>query len=335
MNGVPYDFQVAAVNHITRGPDMGIAIGQYAQTRQTPGRIPDAPALVKIQRDSQRAVITWTAPVSNGGYAVTGYRIRVRPTSCLSIPLSGGVPALTTGAIATAVSSYNRQGVGITSRNSYFTTAIAARYTDASANGWNSTVYTVAANAGNTFELPFRFFTTDALFDVAICASNALGLGPELFVSDRYITKAYKPEAPTKLSGQLLKSAALNGGSGAVFISWITPAYYGGTLSTSYGYELQYALIEQTPATGDDSVWFALNLNQQIFGEYVAPAATRTPGTVIMSMYSIYASAGGMIGSSFMQWIRVRATAKSNASGAGALSDTASDWTVACVVTID
>ena len=335
MNGVPYDFQVAAVNHITRGPDMGIAIGQYAQTRQTPGRIPDAPALVKIQREFQRAVVTWSLPISNGGYALTGYRIRVRSTSCLSILLSGGVPALTASAIATTVSSYNRQGVGVSSKNSYFTPAISARYTDASANGWNSTVYTVAVNAGNTFQLPFRFFATDALFDVAICASNALGFGPELFVSDRYSTKAYKPDAPTKISGQLLKSAALNGGSGAVFISWTTPAYYGGAFATSYIYEIQYALVEQTPATGDDSVWFALNLNQQIFGEYVAPAATRTPGTIITSMYSIYASAGGMIGSSFMQWIRVRATAKSNASGAGALSDTASDWAVAGVAIID
>jgi hypothetical protein len=193
----------------------------------------------------------------------------------------------------------------------------------------------VPTTAGNTFQLPFRFFPADALFDVAICASNALGFGAELFVSDRYSTKAYKPEAPTKLSGQLLKRAALNGGSGAVFISWTTPAYYGGAFATSYSYEIQYALIEQSPADGDNSVWFALNLNQQTFGEYVAPAATRTPGTVITSMYSIYASASGMIGSSFMQWVRVRATAKSNASGAGALSDTASDWTVACVVTID
>jgi len=120
-----------------------------------------------------------------------------------------------------------------------------------------------------------------------------------------------------------------------VFISWTTPAYYGGSFATSYSYEIQYALIEQSPADGDNSAWFALNLNQQTFGEYVAPAATRTPGTVITSMYSIYASASGMIGSSFMQWVRVRATAKSNASGAGALSDTASDWTVACVAIID
>ena len=335
MNGVPYDFQVAAVNHITRGPDTGIAVGAYAQTRQTPGRVPDAPALFKIQRESQRAVLTWSLPVSNGGYPITGYRIRVRPASCLTIPLSGGVPALTTGAIATAVSSYNRQGVGMSSKNSYFTPAIAARYTDASANGWNSTVYTITVNAGNTFQLPFRFFATDALFDVAICASNALGFGPELFVSDRYSTRAYKPDAPINLSGQLLKSAALNGGSGAVFVSWTTPSYYGGTLSTSYSYEIQYALVEQSPATGDDSVWFALNLNQQLFGEYVAPVATITPGTVITSMYSIYASASGMIGSSFMQWVRVRATAKSNAIGAGALSDTASEWVVACVAIID
>jgi len=334
-NGVPYDFQVAAVNHITRGPDIGIAIGQYAQTRQTPGRVPDAPALFKIQRETTRAVVTWSVPISDGGYAVTGYRIRVRPTSCFSIPLSGGVPALTTGAIATTVSSYNRQGVGVSSKNSYFTPAIAARYTDASANAWNSTVYTIAVNAGNTFQLPFRFFAADVLFDIAISASNALGFSKELFISDRYSTRAYKPDAPTKLSGQLLKSAVLKGGSGAIFISWTTPTYYGGSFATGYTYEIQYSLVETTPVPGDDSVWYALNSNQQIFGVYTSPVATITPRTVITSLYSIYASASGMIGSSFMQWVRVRATAKSNASGAGGFSDTASDWVVAGVTIVD
>jgi hypothetical protein len=335
MNGVPYDFQVAAVNHITRGLDMGIAIGQYAQTRQIPGRIPDAPALFKIQRETQRAVVTWSLPISDGGYAITGYRIRVRPRSCLSMPLSGGVPALTNAAIATAVSSYNRQGVGVSSKNTSFTPAIAARYTDVSANSWNSTVYTVSTTAGNTFQLPFRFFLADALFDVAICASNALGFGPELFMSDRYSTKAYKPDAPINLSGQLIKSASLKGGSGAIFMSWNTPSYYGGNFATAYSYEIQYALTETTPATGDESVWFPLDSNRQIFGVFTSPNDTLTPKTVITALYSIYASASGMIGSSFIQWVRVRATAKSNASGDGGLSDTASDWAVAGVTILD
>jgi hypothetical protein len=154
-------------------------------------------------------------------------------------------------------------------------------------------------------------------------------------MSDRYSTKAYKPDAPINLSGQLIKSASLKGGSGAIFMSWNTPSYYGGIFATAYSYEIQYALTETTPATGDESVWFPLDSNRQIFGVFTSPNDTLTPKTVITALYSIYASASGMIGSSFIQWVRVRATAKSNASGDGGLSDTASDWAVAGVTILD
>ena len=336
-NGIPYDFQVAAVNHIPRGPDTGIAVGAYAKTRQTPGRVPDAPAKVQIQRELQRATLVWSPPQSDGGYPVTSYRIRVRPVSCFAQTLSASVsPAsplpLPSATIATVVASYNRQGVGITARNIVQTATILGRYTDASANAWNATEYTATAQQ-TQFQLPFSLFTTDVLFDVGISVKNQLGWGAELFLTDKYSTKAYKPDAPLKLNAQLLKSAALNGGSGALFLNWTTPAYYGGTLAIRYAYEIQYSVLSSTPPAGDNSVWFPVNLNPQTFGEYQAPATTKTPGAVITATYSIYASANGLIGDAFMQWARVRATARSSASGSAANSDSPSEWAV-CGVSI-
>jgi hypothetical protein len=337
-NGIPYDFQVAAVNHIPRGPDTGIAVGAYAQTRQTPGRVPDALAKVQIQRELQRATLTWLIPQSDGGYPVLSYRIRVRPVSCFTQTMSpspspSSASPLPSSTIATVLASYNRQGIGITARNVVLqNAAILGRYTDASANAWNTVEYSATAQQ-TQLQLPFSLFTTDVLFDVSISATNQLGNGAVLFLTDKYSTKAYKPDAPLKLVAQLLKSATLNGGSGAVFINWTTPVYYGGTLAIRYAYEIQYSMLATTPLAGDDSVWFGVNLNPQTFGEYQAPATTKTPGTVITALYSIYSSANGIIGDSFMQWIRVRSTARSSASGSAANSDGPSDWTV-CGVNI-
>jgi hypothetical protein len=171
------------------------------------------------------------------------------------------------------------------------------------------------------------------LFDVSISAANQLGNGPELFLTDKYSSKAYKPDAPLKQSAQLLKSASLNQGSGALFVNWTTPVYYGGTLSVRYTYEIQYSLSATTPISGDDSVWSGVNLNPQTFVEYQAPATTRTPGTVITATYSIFSGPNGIIGDSFMQWVRVRSIAKSSAAGSSGNSDSPSDWTV-CGVSI-
>lgn len=332
-NGIPYDFQVAAVNHIPRGLDTGIAVGAYAQTRQTPGRVPDALAKVTIQRELQRATLVWSPPQSDGGYPVLSYRIRVRPVSCFTQTMSTAATALPSSTVATVLASYNRQGIGITARNVVLQNpSILGRYTDASANAWNALDYTATAQQ-TQFQLPFSLFTTDIPFDVSISVKNQLGNGPELFLTDKYSAKPYKPDAPLKQSAQLLKSASLNQGSGALFVNWTTPVYYGGTLSVRYTYEIQYSLSSSTPLAGDDSVWSGVNLNPQTFVEYQAPATTKTPGTVITATYSIFSGPNGLIGDSFMQWIRVRSIAKSNAAGSAGNSDSPSDWTV-CGVSI-
>jgi hypothetical protein len=96
--------------------------------------------------------------------------------------------------------------------------------------------------------LPFKFFTPGVRFDVAISAGNALGYGSELYMTDIYSTKPYSPNPPENVTVQMIKSSTISNGSGALFLSWVTPQYFGGSLTEIYGYEIQYALTEQSPA---------------------------------------------------------------------------------------
>jgi hypothetical protein len=345
-NGVPYDFQVAAVNHILRGPDMGIAIGEYAQTRQTPGRIPDPPALFRIQRGAQQSTIFWNAPVSDGGYPVTTYRLRTRTFSVVNMIMSTGEFPLTNAVIYPTVASYNRNGVGVNSGNASVPTVISGRYTDPSGNETLDEAILTYPGSDRSATLPFLKFRNDELFDLALSAGNILGYGPEVFITDKYSTRPYRPDPPENVTAQMIKSSEVNGGSGSLFLNWTTPDYAGGDLTVSYAYEIQYALTESSPIESNpdpvtdpnpvpDETWQALSSNQQMFSEYVSPTNTKVPNTLVSTAYSIFASQSGMIGDTFIRWIRIRSIAKTLGIGTGSLGDLDSLWVVCNVITLD
>lgn len=345
-NGTPYDFQVAAVNHILRGPDMGIAIGEYAQTRQTPGRIPDPPALFRIQRGAQQSTIFWNPPVTDGGYPVTTYRLRTRTFSVVNMIMSTGEFPLANSVIYPTVASYNRNGVGVNSGNASIPTVISSRYTDPSGNEtWDEEIITYSGSARSA-TLPFLKFPSNELFDLAISAGNMLGYGPEVFITDRYSTRPYRPDPPENVTAQMIKSSEVSGGSGSLFLNWTTPDYAGGDLTVSYAYEIQYALTEASPVESNpdpitdpnpvpDETWQALSSNQQMFSEYVSPTNTKTSNTIVSAAYSIFASQSGMIGDTFIRWIRIRSIAKTLGIGTGSIGDLDSLWVVCNVITLD
>ena len=345
-NGTPYDFQVAAVNHILRGPDMGIAIGEYAQTRQTPGRIPDPPALFRIQRGAQQSTIFWNPPVTDGGYPVTTYRLRTRTFSVVNMIMSTGEFPLANSVIYPTVASYNRNGVGVNSGNASIPTVISSRYTDPSGNEtWDEEIITYSGSARSA-TLPFLKFPSNELFDLAISAGNILGYGPEVFITDRYSTRPYRPDPPENVTAQMIKSSEVSGGSGSLFLNWTTPDYAGGDLTVSYAYEIQYALTEASPIESNpdpitdpnpvpDETWQALSSNQQMFSEYVSPTNTKTPYTIVSAAYSIFASQSGMIGDTFIRWIRIRSIANALGIGTGSIGDLDSLWVVCNVITLD
>ena len=117
-------------------------------------------------------------------------------------------------------------------------------------------------------------------------------------------------------------------------------------MTVSYAYEIQYALTETSPLESNldpvtdpnpvpDETWRALSSNQQMFSEYVSPTNTKVPNTLVSIAYSIFASQSGMIGDTFIRWIRIRSVAKTTGIGTGSLGDLDSLWVVCNVITLD
>ena len=88
-NGVSYTFTVTATNAFGTGPP-STPSGEVA-----PGTVPGAPTGVVAVAGTASAVVAWSAPVSDGGSAVTGYTVTSNP---------GGLTASTSGALLVTVS---------------------------------------------------------------------------------------------------------------------------------------------------------------------------------------------------------------------------------------
>ncbi|HKD94095.1 MAG TPA: fibronectin type III domain-containing protein [Gaiellaceae bacterium] len=84
-NGTTYYYRVSAVNSVGES----VASGELSATPIQPASVPGAPALNAATAGNATVGLAWSAPASNGGAAVSGYRV-YRGTS------SGGETLLTT-----------------------------------------------------------------------------------------------------------------------------------------------------------------------------------------------------------------------------------------------
>src|SRR5262249_45209827 len=96
-NGTTYYYKVTAVNSVGEGS----LSNEKSATPSAPASVPGAPTLSSATGSNSVVSLSWSAPTSNGGSAVTGYRV-YRSTS------SGAETLLTT---LGNVTSWNDSGV--------------------------------------------------------------------------------------------------------------------------------------------------------------------------------------------------------------------------------
>lgn len=185
-NGTAYTFTVAATNAAGTGPD---STPSAALTPSAGPTVPGAPTNVVGASGNRSVGLSWTAP-SNGGSAITGYRVTpyiggVAQTAVLtgSASTSFTVNNLTNGTAYTfAVAATNAIGTGANSAQSapvtpglgYGDVAFADGFESGSLSAWNGTLSdgtaAVLAGAAHTGSYGLRMTNATGQFQVVVKA---------------------------------------------------------------------------------------------------------------------------------------------------------------------
>jgi hypothetical protein len=252
-NGVAYTFTVMATNA------KGTSAASAASTSVTPATIPDAPTGITAIAENTQAIVSFTAPSSNGGSAITQYTATSNPggiTETLSQSGSGAITltGLTNGTAYTfTVTATNAVGTSAASAASTSvtpaTTPNAPTSVNATAENTQATVsftapsndggsaitsYTATSNPGGFTEtlnqsgsgvMTVTGLTNGEAYTFTVTATNAKGTSSASAASTS-VTPATTPDAPTDVN-------AIAGNTQAT-VSFIAPSSDGGSVITSY-----------------------------------------------------------------------------------------------------
>lgn len=261
-NGTSYDFQVAAVN--------AAGTGSYATSVQaTPRTVPGAPTVLTATRGDREVVLTWTAPASTGGSAITDYVVQFKLTSAGTWSTFADGTSATTGTTVTGltngsaysfqVSAVNVAGTGTASGSASATPLAAPAAPSGIAvtetSGTLSLAWSAPADDGGTaltdYVIEYRprgtsswtsvnrgsatashvlaSLTNGTRYEVRVAAKNVIGTGAYATVSEG--TPRTLPGAPI--------SVTATSGAGIVNLAWTAPASDGGAAITDYVIEVQ------------------------------------------------------------------------------------------------
>jgi len=162
-NGTAYTFKVAAVNGIGTGAQ-STASNAVTPTSAT---VPGAPTGVGATAGVGSAYLVWTAP-SNGGSAITGYRVT---------PIMGGVSQTP---IPTGSSGTNFTVAGLDSNSSYTFTVVAINAIGTGSDSLPSGVVSPIPGGTYTPLVPARILDTRNGIGVPARAAGPLGAGQTL-----------------------------------------------------------------------------------------------------------------------------------------------------------
>ncbi|HUR67768.1 MAG TPA: fibronectin type III domain-containing protein [Candidatus Thermoplasmatota archaeon] len=251
-NGVAYFFNVTAVNANGQG-------ATSAEATATPSALPSAPQSFSATRGNGSVALSWSAPSSNGGSAITGYNVYRGSSSGAATFLAtiGTNTSFSDLAVTNGntyfynVTAVNANGQGASSSEASATpatipnppatftatagTSVSLSWTAGSTGGSAITAYQVLRSTSSGAETTLATIGTNTSYTDAnvalgttyyytIKATNALGTSnPSV---ERSATPSSTPSAP--------QSASATRGNGSVALSWSAPSSTGGSAITAY-----------------------------------------------------------------------------------------------------
>lgn len=267
-NGTTYNIQILAVNSAGDGLPT-------SSTAATPHTTADAPTITSITPSNGQLSVAFTAPVSNGGSAITNYKYSTDGgssfTACSPVQTAGPIVigSLTNG------TSYNIQILAVnaagdgtataTTAATPATTAVApiisaitpsntqlsVAFTSPISNGGSAiTNYKYSTNGGSSFTacsptqtsspIIITGLTNGTSYNVQILAVNAQGDGTA--TATTAATPATTPGSPTAI--------VITPGNAQLSVAFTAPASIGGSAITSYKYSTDGGATFITRAAG-------------------------------------------------------------------------------------
>ena len=253
-NYTPYTFTVTATNAVGTST---VSAPSGVITPVAGATVPAAPASVTAAGGNGQATVSWTAPASNGGSAITSYTVTSSPAGASQTVAAPATSATLTGltngtAYTFTVTAVNAVGTSPSSApsNSVTPFTIPAAPTAVSATAGNAqavvswsapasdggsaiTSYTVTsspAGATQTVAAPATSATLTGLtngtaYTFTVTATNAAGSGPASLASSS-VTPITVPGSATAVSAFA--------GNAQASVTWTAPSSDGGSPITSY-----------------------------------------------------------------------------------------------------
>lgn len=259
-NGTSYVFRIAAAN--------AIGVGNYSGTSiaVSPAALPSAPTLGTLTPGANSIAVSWTAPSSTGGFAITDYIIEYSSNGgstwsvfshSASNATSRTITGLTNGTTyLVRVSAVTSIGTGAASANSSSQLVAAApgqptaptivngstqatiNWAAPAANGCAISGYKIeqSTNAGSTWTIVTSSasgtsytatgLTNGTAYVFRLAAENCMGFGAA--------SAASTSVTPNPVSSQPLALTVTGAGSNQVTLNWTAPTNNGGTSIIDY-----------------------------------------------------------------------------------------------------
>jgi chitodextrinase len=249
-NGTTYTFTVVATN--ANGNSLPSSASNSV-TPSVPSTVPGAPTIGTATKGNAQATVTFTAPGSNGGSAITGYTVTSSPGGITATGSASPITitGLTNGTAYTfTVTATNANGIGPVSPASNSVTPSAVpgaptigtatkgnaqaivTFTAPGSNGGSAIIgYTVTSSpggitaAGSTSPIIVTGLTNGTAYTFTVIATNVNGTGSASSASNS-VTPSTVPGAPT--------IGTATAGNAQATITFNAPGSNGGSAITGY-----------------------------------------------------------------------------------------------------